>query len=855
MFRISRLLLLSCSILVYWTDANAAAKNLVPAKLYFEENLGQTDNQVAFLQHGIDYILFLTPSGTVLKVQRKEHTSTGKDTMHEAVLRMNWENARVATISGEDLQPGKVNYLDLHANSRSITGIRTYGEVKYTNLYPGIDLVHYSDGRELEHDLRIAPGADPAKIVLRFEGADSLALAPDGTLTAKAGAFQFHQLPPSAYQVIDGQRQPVDVHYKRLGDSRIAFQVAAYDHRYALVIDPVLRYSTLVGGAHAIDFNGNAVPAGTAVSGMTVDAQGNAYIAGTTSATDYPTTPGAFTRNAGSDCERGASACASSSGFVTKLNPSGSELVYSTYINTASNGVGIDALAVDASGNAYFTSTDGCSDCSETPIVVDKLNASGSALVYSFFLTGSCGLGFNLGNAIAVNPAGEAYVAGHTDDQCLPTTPNAFQRTFTNFSDTGFILRVNAAGTAALDLTYFGSSPKPGVGQEDQIHDIKLDSTGNVYVTGITNTPSTFPHKASFGTGLTDNRGDVDAGFVAKLDPTLSSLKFSTILGGALPAGLALDSANEPYITGATRSKGFPITPGAFQTTLRPGTCPIAGSTFPCPHGFVTKLNASGSALVFSSFLEGSAMDSGSSIGVDSSGNAYITGITTSTDFPVTSSGFQKTSPGGTCPNGPCNAGFVTMMIFNGKSLFYSSYLGGTGDNEPVKIFVDRAWNAYVAGSTTSSSFPTTSGVFQRTLSGAGDAFVSKVIIAADLGVTNTAPAAVPHGSNLTYTIHVANTGPDPAFKVFVKDTIPAGTSFVSATTNLGACTKPAVGATGTVSCFQGVFDSPGQMAVTITVHVNAVVGTVLTDKATVSSITQDLNTGNNSSTAATKVF
>ncbi|HEX4605258.1 MAG TPA: SBBP repeat-containing protein, partial [Candidatus Angelobacter sp.] len=467
------------AILACAMGANAASKDFTPAKPYFEQNLGQTSGPVKFLQRGPDYTLFLTSNGAVLKLQRKEPSNITQ----EAVVRMSWENANAANVAGEDIQPGQVNYLNRTDASSNITGVPTYGRVLYRSLYPKIDLIHYSAGGELEHDLRIAAGGDPSAIVLHFEGPDALTVAADGALTAKVGRFQIHQSAPVAYQMIGDRRQPVAVRYALLGDSRVGFQVGPYDRRYELVIDPVLRYSTLVGGTSAVDFNGNPAAATTIVSSMAVDKKGNVYIAGTTTATDYPTTTGAFSRNAGADCERGASFCASSSGFVTKLNPSGSGLVYSTYINTASNGVGIDALAIDAAGNAYITSTDGCSDCEQTPVVLDKLNASGSALAYTFFFTGSCGLGFELANAIAINAAGEAYFAGHTTDTCLPTTSGAFQRTATNLNgEVGYIVRVNAAGTEALDATYFGSSTAPANGQEERIADLKLDSTGNVYV-------------------------------------------------------------------------------------------------------------------------------------------------------------------------------------------------------------------------------------------------------------------------------------------------------------------------------------------------------------------------------------
>ena len=718
--------LLTILILTFLAPAfGAPSSHANSLKPWFEENSGQVSREVKYLQRGTGYTLFFTPQATTLEVLQGNPQSLA-DTFgaRGAALRIVWEGAHPQNLQGEREQAGKINYLNISDPARNVIGVRTYGEIRYANLYPGINLVHYSNGEELEHDFHIAPGADPSRIVMRFEGPDSLNIEKDGTLLVRIGEFSFHQLAPVAYQVVNGVRRAIPVRYAILGGSRICFQVGPYDRHRELVIDPVLRYSTFVGGADAVDFEGNAVSSTVNVSGLAVDQARNAYFAGQTSATDYPTTPGAFNRTSGTDCERGAPACASSTGFITKLNAEGSSLVYSTYITASSNGPGVDTVTVDQAGNAYFTTTQSCSDCDFQSVVVGKLNPAGSALDYFFTLQGTCSFGFSRASAIGVNGAGEVYVAGGTDDSCLPITDNALQRTFTQFAHAGFIFHLNADGTQVLEATYLASPPSSTDFPFEQITDLKLDSAGNVYVTGDTDFPGTFPHSMVFGQ---IDPNDSRTSFVAKLDPTLSSLIFSSEVAGSIPTGLALGPGNQPYITGSAFKSGFPTTPGAFQTSFTPAIC--FEVQIPCSHAFVTKLSGDGAALVFSTLVTGSGNDGAASIAVDFRGDAYITGNTASPDFPITHNALQKTFPQSPCatPDGTCNPAFVSVLKRDGSQLEFSTFLGGSGSDLPVKISVDLHRNAYVAGSTSSVDFPTTRNAFQRTLSGQSDAFVSKI--------------------------------------------------------------------------------------------------------------------------------
>jgi len=435
-----------------------------------------------------------------------------------------------------------------------------------------------------------------------------LQIAADGDLVVKTdgGEVRFHK--PVVYQPVTnggqrttdyGQRTPVDGHYILEASNRVQFQVAPYDHSKALFIDPVLSYSTYLGGS-----------GGDSGTGIAVDSSGNAYVTGSTSSTDFPTVnPFQATNNA-----RYGTA------FVTKFNAAGSALVYSTYLG-GSNGASGNGIAVDSSGNAYVT---GQTSSTDFPTVnpfqatnntdggltafVTKFNAAGSALVYSTYLGGSW---WDNGTGIAVDSSGSAYVTGSTNSADFPTV-NPFQANWGG----AFVTKFNAAGSALVYSTYLGGSDTTyGTG-------IALDSSGDAYVTGGTNSPN-FPTVNPFQ--ATRNGGYWWTAFVAKLNAAGSALVYSTYLGGGWwdnGTGIAVDSSGNAYVTGQTNSPGFPLM-HPIQGYCGSG-CGIneSGSA-----AFVTEFNAAGSALVYSTFLGGiSSWNGGNGIAVDSSGNAYVTG-------------------------------------------------------------------------------------------------------------------------------------------------------------------------------------------------------------------------------------
>jgi hypothetical protein len=706
--------------------------------LQFEANRGQTDDQVKFLWRGPARSLFLTASEAVLvSTNRAPHTPRATsgirrtaaadgpaipDVPAQSVLRIAYVGANPAPrIVGSQELPGKANYFLGNDPAKWRTNVPTYARVHYQDLYPGIDLVYYGTQRQVEYDFVVRPGADPNRIVLGFQGADRLEVDAEGDLVLQTRGGVVRQRRPRIYQEVDGVRTEIRGDYVKVpGTHWVSFRVATYDASRPLVIDPVLVYSTFLGGS--LDDVGQ---------GIAVDAAGNAYVTGVTRSADFPTTPGAFDTSFNNVPPSGNLNDVTRDAFVTKLNATGTALVYSTFLGGSRDfggggsgqaGSGEDeglGIAVDAAGNAYVTGLTESRDFPTTPGAFDttdngfrdafvtKLNATGTALVYSTFLGGSDG---EEGRGIAVDTAGSAYVTGVTASADFPTTPGAFATTLNGGSD-AFVTKLNAAGTALVYSTFLGGSGSEGViGFIAQSGGIAVDAAGNAYVTGTT--PSAdFP--TTPGAFDTTFNGLLDA-FVTKLNAAGSALVYSTFLGGSSQedgVGIAVDAAGNAYVTGNTASVDFPTTPGAFDTTFNGGS-----------DAFVTKLNAAGTALVYSTFLGGSGAEGvlGGSIAVDSAGNAYVTGFTSSADFPTTPGAF------GTTLNGAGDA-FVTKLDATGTALVYSIFLGGSGLEEGGAIALDPAGNAYVTGLTSSADFPTTPGAFDTTYNGAVDAFVTKL--------------------------------------------------------------------------------------------------------------------------------
>jgi hypothetical protein len=680
--------------------------------LYFIENDGQIDKKVRYYERGNGHSTFFTDDGVYLslvKDVRKETedisgTENSKDRrvaerdLQRALIQLSFVDAnKNPEITAEDVQEGRVNYFVGNDPEKWRTNVSTYSAVRYKELYKCIDIKFYGNNRQLEYDLIVSPGADPKKVRLSYSGIEGLRVTEEGELEIALKEGTIIQKRPYIYQEIEGERVTVEGSFRLVEDSSegkeksfaYGFEVASYDRRLPLIIDPVLNYSTYLGGFGGYD-NGRAIA---------VDNSGNAYVTGYTDM-GFPTAS-AYQGSHGGGYE---------DAFITKLNASGSALIFSTYLGGSGDDVG-NGIAVDSSGNAYVTgytiSTDfptasayQGSNAGGNDVFITKVNASGSGLDYSTYLGGS---GNDYGNGIAVDSSENAYVTGYSNSTDFPTA-SAYQGSHAVGNDV-FITKVNASGSGLDYSTYLGGSGN------DVGNGIALDSSGNAYVTGETGStdfPTASAYQGSSGGAFSDV-------FITKVNASGSGLDYSTYLGGSGAEegnGIAVDSSGNAYVTGNTYSTDFP-TASAYQGS--------GGGIY--KDVFITKVNASGSGLDYSTYLGGSGSDVGYSIAVDSSGNAYVTGNTDSADFPI-SSAYQENYGGGTLDV------FITKMNASGSALDYSTYLGGSGDDGGYGIAVDSSgYNAYVTGFTGSADFPTTASAYQGSHGGGNyDVFITKII-------------------------------------------------------------------------------------------------------------------------------
>jgi hypothetical protein len=672
--------------------------------LQFEANEGQIDGQVKFLSRGSGYSMLFTPTESVLVLSQRDEadrptpedqksglqeSSVSHSKVKSTAIRMRLEGANPAPkIVGEDILPGKNNYFTGSDAKKWRTNISNYKKLRYQEVYPGIDLVYYGNQGKLEYDFVVQPGADPGAIQLSFDGIENYSIENGGDLVLHTALGNVTQKKPIIYQQIKGKRIDVAGNYIFLDGDRVAFHLGDYDKSRLLVIDPVLEYSTFMGTAM-----------GDEGWDIAVDADGNAYVTGAT----------------------GDFANQTQDVFVNKLNADGSALLYSTILGGGGSDTG-RSITVDAGGNAYVTGStrDAVIDFPTTTEALNvthnggtfdgfviKLNASGE-LVYSTFIGSS---GSDTGLGIVVDTGGSAYVTGSITGPVtdFPTTTGALNETYNGGTFDGFVSKLNATGTALIYSTFLGGNGG------DVGNSIALDNDNNVYVTGFAGV-GTFP--TTPGAFDETHNGGTDV-FVSKLNSAGSALLYSTFLGGAgsdVGNGIAVDEDGNAYITGSTDPSNianFPTTSGAFDE--------IHGAR---EDAFVSKLNADGSELLYSTFLGGQDVDLGFGIAVDTGGNAYVTGSTTdfpAADFPTTTGALDETHNGG-------QDGFVSKLNADGSELLYSTFLGGNGTDRGNGIAVDKDGNAYVTGfaADASTDFPTTSGAFNESHNGSHDVFVSK---------------------------------------------------------------------------------------------------------------------------------
>jgi hypothetical protein len=720
--------------------------------LGFEENRGQAAREVRFVSHGSGYALALAPQEVDIAILRRKammatplHRAAAlrayrearkalKPTATSAVVRMQLEGANPApAIAASEKLLGKTNYFVGNDPKKWVTDVPSYGRVKYSEIYPGVDVEFYGNQRRLEYDFTVAPGANPKAITLKIDGAQKLAINSHGDLILHIpdGDVEFQK--PVIYQMAGKERREVAGNYVLTAGNRVTFAAASYDRSLPLVIDPVLlspllSYATYLGGTG--DENGN---------GIAVDAIGDAFIAGFTSSTDFP--PTTNTAPVGGGC-----------GFVTELNPAGASQIYSSYLcGTDAPGDSVFALTLDSNGKVYVAGLAVSGDFPTTanaliqaPITnpngtafvtkIDPTLTGAASLIYSSYVGGTNG---DFANGVAADASGNAYIGGITFSSPGAigsggfTVMNAFQATPRNAFGTSFLTRIDTTQSGSAGLiysTYLGgngaNNTSPFFPFGDQISAIAADGSHNAYVAGVTSSTDFPPVNAFQGTAVGANTGG--GAFVARFDTTKSgaaSLAYSTYLEGSVSdaaLAIALGPNNVAYVTGTTNSLDFPTTPGAFQTSQS-------------GHGvaFITLVDTTmsgNSSVPYSTFFGGTNGDTGFGIAADGNGNAYVVGTTQSGDFPITPNVIPRMIPN--VQGSP----FVLKLSPQGHGMadrIYASYFGGSGDgtnaDQGNAIAVDSHGNAYITGTTMSSDMPFTTGAFQTALSGTSDAFVAKL--------------------------------------------------------------------------------------------------------------------------------
>jgi outer membrane protein assembly factor BamB/plastocyanin len=669
----------------------------------FQPNVGQAAAGISYLARGNGFGLALSPGGLTMTFRPQASVPSPpsgrahyvhSNPADAAVVRVAFPGADSGpTLVAGDKLPGTVNYL-LGPNRKSWhQNVPTYGRVTYQALYPGIDLEFSGAGGKLEYIYTLAAGSDPGVIRLAFSGQDALSVDAAGNLVATVKGEILTQPPPVAYQTVGTERRSVSSRYVLLDAKTVGFQLGDYDHALPLTIDPVLVYSTYLGGT-----------SDDIALGLAMDTSGNAYVTGYTFSTDFPTTTGSYqTTNKGSYDV-----------FVSKLDPTGSTLLYSTYIGgTKDDEAG--AIAVEAATGRVFVT--GVTDSTAYPTTtgayqktfkggtwdafLSKLNIFGSSLTYSTYIGGTAddeAFGVTLDTA-----ASKAMIAGLTSSTNYPTTASAYQKTNKGSYD-AFVTKIDPNPNVALSFsTYLG-----GTGDDEALGIVRADTADREFVVGLTSSTA-FP--TTTGAFQTTNKGGYDA-FFTKMNKLGSTLNYSTYLGGSsddFGVAVTADAAANGYLTGETLSTDFPTTAGVFQTT---------------GHGddaFVTKVNPnSGVALPYSTYLGGSATDVGLAITVDSDTNAYVVGSTISTDFPTAGGPVEDTFRGAT-------DAFASELDPVAATLAYSTYLGSGSYDVGTAVAGASAGAAFIAGFTDSVMFPIAETPFQSALKSGYDAFVAKL--------------------------------------------------------------------------------------------------------------------------------
>lgn len=741
--------------------------------LLFEKNSIVSDKDIQYRARGLGFEFALSARENQISFTVPGHA-------RETILTRFGGARASAKIEELDPAPVHINYLIGSEPNRWRRDIATFGKLRVNQIYPGVDLIFYGRNGSLEYDFVIHEGADPSQIRFEISGVRALKVDAEGNLVLSTNSAQVQWNHPVLYQEIAGGKQKVNGSFQVRG-RLVTFHTGVYNHSLPLIIDPVLNYGSFVGGANS-----------QGARAIGIDASGNVYIAGGTISTNMPVTKGAFQTAYG-----GGTGSESGDAFVAKFNPAG-QLLYLTYVGGQADETAT-AIAVDGAGDAYITGFTTSADFPVTSGVVQHnfggfggnacyrfgdafvtvLNPSGSQLMYSTYLGGTED---DAGAAITLDSAGDAYVAGMTLSPNFPTTTGAYQTQFGGYggqlgkpfcnnapafyAGDAFVAKINPTGAAFLFSTYLGGT------SDDAATAIAIDSTQNVYVAGATlsaNFPTTTgafqttfhgsdPQNVFFTTG--------DA-FISKLNTSGSSLVYSTYLGGSGDDSifsLVVDSSGTAYVAGSTSSVNFPVTANAVQ--------PMYAGYYILPElieqlvgdAFVARLNSAGTALLYSTYFGGAENDSGLGVAVDASGLIYLTGATDSPNFPITANATQKTfgGDGGQLNYYGVGDGFLAVINPNSTTPVFSTFWGGTMDDAFASAVLDGKGDIWITGNTMSPNAPVTSNAFQSQYTGgtsSGYAFGGTAILVEYSGFVSTAPVVNAVENAASNTIGIVSPG------------------------------------------------------------------------------------------------
>ncbi|HEY3782446.1 MAG TPA: hypothetical protein VGL56_15295 [Fimbriimonadaceae bacterium] len=685
----------------------------------FIQNKGQWDTRVKFLAQSNNANLWVTRDGMVVdlhkfepekqaKTRFKQNHVASKGMLTGDVVRLTLKGASTPAFKGLIKQPGSYNYFIGKDRSKWVKNVARYSEAEAQKAYPGVSVRYYFEDGMPRYDFVCSPGSDPSKIAFDIQGATHLKLINGSDLRVITPLGNLDMKDLVAYQGQGASRCTVPCKIVLKGN-RVGFVAGRYDRSKPLVIDPLI-FCTYLGGSGNFGFSGEAVTA------LSVDSAGNPVVAGFTDSTDFPISAGAYQIQ---DIAQQGTA------FVAKLNANGQTLMFGTFLGGSFMDLA-ETLALDSSDNpvvggytasADFPTTVGAystthASQNETGFV-SKLSADGQTLLFSTYLGGSNNEGVF---ALALDSSQDPVVAGYTTSTDFPTTAGAYQTTSPNGNGAGFIAKLDPTGQTLTFSTYLGGNI------QDEIRGLALDSSGNPVAVGITYS-TTFP--VSVGAFQTINSSREGTGFVTKLSSDGSILLSGTYLGGNEFDGafsLALDSTGNIVVGGSTGSTNFPVTPGSYQLKMNaaPGNS----------NGFVAKLSADETTLLFGTYLGGSGAPSDYgdlvlSVKLDSSGNAVLAGTTDSSDFPITSNAIQGQY------NTPFFTGFLAMLSADGSTILYSSYLGGSDADTADSVALTTPGKVFIAGQAFSADFPVTPLAFQTTnYNASGTGFVAAASIA-----------------------------------------------------------------------------------------------------------------------------